>query len=131
MEDKLLILMSFFKENIYLYMVFSLFIYFLGGLDETLVTLFFFNFINLMLNLVSKEKSKISSKVRMYIVIMLGVSLDRILNLDNNYLRNYMLFYYSYNELIEIIHKLNEDKSLKIPNKLKQFLKILENKTNN
>lgn len=125
--EEILESVSFLKDNVFVYLLLSLITYFLGGLDESLLTLFFFNILDILLSFSSKKKARLSSKFRIYVVIMLGVMIDRMLKLETE-IRYYLLIYYSYNEIINILNKVCEDKSIKIPEKLQKLINLLGSK---
>lgn len=125
MVDKLSEILAPLMQNTYVFVISSLFIYILGGFDDTLLTLLFLNIIDMLLNFCSKQKSKFSTKLRMYCYIMIAVIVDRTLNFDIQ-LRQYVILCCSYNEISSVLRKLSEDTNIKIPNKLKKILKGLD-----
>lgn len=118
-------------ENPYIYISFFMIVYFLGGVDETLITLVFLNLTDFVLGLFSNKRKRehvLTTKLKMYLVIALGVAVDRLLGLSDIKLRAYIILLYSYNELESILDFLKEDENLLIPKKLKNALKKLRNK---
>lgn len=126
MVNKLTEILSPLSQNTYIFIMSSLLVYLLGGFDDTLLTLLFLNIIDFLLNFCSIHKTKIMSKIRIYIYIMLAVIIDRTLNFDIQ-LRQYLIICFQYNEISSILTKLSEDTSIKIPNKLKNILKTIDN----
>ena len=126
MVNKLTEILSPLSQNTYIFIISSFLVYLLGGCDDTLLTLFFLNIIDLLMNFCSAKKSKVSTKIRMYVYIMLAVIIDRTIKFDIQ-LRQYVILCCSYNEISGILCKLSEDTSIKIPTKLKKILKTIDN----
>ena len=116
----------FLQDNLILYLVLSLLYYLLGGIDETLVTLFVVHLIYIMLTLVVKKTVDILHIIKIYIVIMLGNVIDISLDFNTTSLRNYLILYYTYNNIIDMINILAEDERLAIPKNLKDVLKKIK-----
>lgn len=125
MVNKLAEILSPLSQNTYIFIISSLLVYLLGGLDDTLLTLIFLNIIDLSLNICSVKKSKISTKIRMYIYITLAVIIDKTLNFEIQ-LRQYVILCCSYNEISSILNKLAEDTNIKIPKQLKKIIKSID-----
>lgn len=125
MVNKLAEILSPLSQNTYIFIISSLLVYLLGGLDDTLLTLIFLNIIDLSLNICSVRKSKISTKIRMYIYITLAVIIDKTLSFDIQ-LRQYVILCCSYNEISSILNKLSEDTNIKIPKQLKKIIKSID-----
>lgn len=138
MEDKFVIklreLILPLMDNIYVYFFVSIILYFLGGLDKSLIILFCLNIVDLILALMSNDRDKKTvffHKIKIYIVIMLGVLLDKLLGIDSNTItraRTYLILCYSYNEIASIINTLGLDVTFYIPKGFKSYTKKLEKK---
>lgn len=121
-------------DNIYVYFFVSIILYFLGGLDKSLIILFCLNVVDLILALMSNDRDKKTvflHKFKIYLVIMLGVLLDKLLGIDNNTItraRTYIILCYSYNEVASIINTLCLDVNFYIPKGLKNYNEGIENK---
>lgn len=116
----------FLQDNLVLYLVLSLLYYLLGGVDEALVTLFVVHFIYILLMLVVRKTMDLLHIIKIYIVIMLGNIIDIALNFDTTSLRNYLILYYTYNNIIDMINILAEDERLSVPKNLKDVLKKIK-----
>lgn len=112
-------------QNPYIFVVSSLFVYLLGGFDDILLSLFVLNILDLILNLCSTKKTKVSTIIRMHIYIILAVLIDRTFNFEVE-LRQYVIMCCSYNEVTNILSKLSEDNNIRIPKKLQQIFKKFE-----
>lgn len=121
-------------DNIYVYFFVSIVLYFLGGLDKSLIILFCLNVVDLILALMNNDRDKKTvffHKLKIYLVIMLGVLLDKLLGIDNNTItraRTYIILCYSYNEVASIINTLCLDVNFYIPKGLKSYTEKLEKK---
>lgn len=113
------------SHNTYVFVISSFMVYLLGGFDDTLLTLLFLNIIDLFMNLCSEHKSKFSTKVRMYVYIMLAVIIDRTLKFDTQ-LRGYVILCCQYNEISSLVTKLSEDSNIRIPTKVKNLIKSVD-----
>lgn len=126
MVNKLTEMLAPLNQNTYIFIISSFFVYLLGGMDDTLLTLMVLNALDLVMNLFSTHKSRISTKIRMYVYIMLSVIIDKLVNFDVQ-LRQYVILCCSYNEISGILTKLAEDSNIKIPTKIKKLLKTVDN----
>lgn len=121
------------RNNIWVYLITAILSWLLGGFDKALLSLFLLNVIDLVVYLLSKggRKGVLASKVKIYLVLVLGVIMDRVFGFDSNEsvrLRNYLIFAYSYNEVVGVLRTLATDDSFYIPNRLKKYIKSLEEK---
>ncbi len=121
-------------DNIYVYFFVSIVLYFLGGLDKSLIILFCLNVVDLILALMNNDRDKKTvffHKFKIYLVIMLGVLLDKLLGIDHNTItraRTYIILCYSYNEVASIINTLCLDVNFYIPKGLKNYTEKIEKK---
>lgn len=120
-------------NNIWVYFITAILSWLLGGFDKALLSLFVLNIIDLLVYLLSKDgrKGVVVSKVKIYLVLILGVVIDRVFGFDSNEsvrLRNYLVFAYSYNEVVSVLRMLAMDDSFYIPNRLRKYIKNLEEK---
>lgn len=119
-------------DNVYIYFVVSVLLYFLGGVDETLIVLFCLNIIDIALGLLSNTKDKkqlFLHKIKIYIVIMLGVMMDKVLGIEGNTItraRTYIILAYSYNEIASIVNTLCMDESFFLPKGFRTYMKKIE-----
>lgn len=104
--------------------------YFLGGFDETIITLMFLNLVDLLLGAFSEKKRKgiVYSKLKMYLMVAVGVMIDKSIGMTDIKLRAYIILLYSYHELESILKFLKEDKNLPVPKKLRAILRNIKNK---
>ncbi|MGL6185547.1 MAG: phage holin family protein [Clostridium chrysemydis] len=122
-------------DNPYVYFSLSIIVYLLGGIDETLIVLFCLNIIDLILGLLSSNRDKkklLSHKIKMYLVIILGVMLDKVLGTENNQItkaRTYIILAYSYNEVVNIVNSLCSDEDFFVPAGLRKYVKKLKDKS--
>lgn len=122
-------------DNPYVYFSVSIFIYLLGGIDETLIVLFCLNIIDLTLGLLSSKVDKkklLSHKFKMYLIIILGAMLDKILGTEHNQVtkaRTYIILAYSYNEIVSIVNSLCSDEEFFIPKGMKRYVEKLKDKS--
>lgn len=120
-----------FMENHLVYFSLSILLYFIGGIDKEILVLFYLNLLNIFFGFYSKENSKIEvllSKLKIYVVIMLGVIIDDILGISNDSMtsiRNYIIIVYTYQEMLCILNYLNKDKTFFIPSGLKNTVNSL------
>ncbi len=123
-------------DNVYIYFFFSILLYFLGGIDESLVVLFSLNIIDIIICLLSKTRSNknlFTHKIKIYLVIMLGVMLDKVLGIDNNTItraRTYIILAYSYNEIASIVNTLCLDETFYLPKGVRSYVEKLKKKEN-
>lgn len=121
-------------DNIYVYIFVSFLLYFLGGFDESIIVLFCLNIIDILLNISSNPcctKGIIISKLKIYLVISVGVMLDRLLGIENNpttKARTYIILAYSYNEIANIINLLCSDEKFFVPKGIRHYMSRLNKK---
>lgn len=121
-------------DNVYIYVLFSLLIYFLGGLDDTLIGLIGLNILDIAVCLLSKERPNerlFINKIKIYILIIVGVTIDKLTGLDSNStmrIRTYIILGFSYNEGVNIINTLCLDESFYIPKGIKKYIDKLYKK---
>lgn len=112
----------FIQDNVLLYFTLSLLYYLLGGIDETLITLSILHIIYIISCFICKNKINFSSLIGVYLIIVIGNILDSILDLTNTSLRAYLILYYTYNVLVDILNMLGKNNKVPIPKKLKDML---------
>lgn len=123
-----------FLDNVYLYFLFSVLLYSLGGVDDSLIGLFGLNIIDIVVCLISKKRSNKNlfiNKVKIYIVIILGVTLDRLMGIDLNTVtrvRTYIILGYSYNEIVSILNTLCLDESFYLPKGIRSYIDKIHKK---
>lgn len=121
--------------NPYIYFALSLLVYLLGGIDETIIVLFCLNIIDLVLGLLSTNRDKkklFSHKLKIYLVIILGVLLDKVLGTENNQItkaRTYIILAYSYNEIVSIINSLCSDEDFFVPTGIRKYVNKIKEKS--
>lgn len=125
---------SLIESNVYLYFAMAILCYSIGGIDEKLGILAIFNFISLMLAITQSistfDKSyilkHIGKSIHLIIMLVIGVLVDKILELDSTKvlsLRNYLILYFSHRELSNI-YIIIKKQGGKFPFLLKQYIKI-------
>lgn len=133
--NKLSTLVSTLMDNPYVFILISIATYLLGGVDETLIVLFSLNVIDFTLSLLSSEKNVkkvFSYKIKMYLVIILGVMLDKILGTEHNQVtkaRTYIILAYSYNEIVNIVNCLCSDEGFFVPPGLRRYVEKIKHKS--
>lgn len=98
--------------------MYHLIYYILGGIDRYIGTLFLLQILHSICLCLDRKGVPIVSMLKVYIVIATSVIADNLLNLDIANMRIYLLLYYSYNEIVDILNILKSDKNLSIPKKL-------------
>lgn len=121
-ETSIRSLQAFAQDNVLLYFSLSLLYYLLGGIDETLITLFILHVIYIISCILCKSKLHASSLISVYLIIIIGNILDSILNLSNTSLRAYLILYYTYNILVDTLNMMGKSNIVPIPKKLKNML---------
>lgn len=115
----------------------AFFFHIMGGKDDILETLIFLNIIDICVLLLSNQNHKlrkIKNKLKIYIVIALGVAIDKFFHLDGNPVtrfRTYLIISYAYNEVLLILNELSSDKNFFIPIAFKTYLSKLKHKHDN
>ncbi|MGL5962620.1 MAG: phage holin family protein [Cetobacterium sp.] len=120
-----------FVNNVWVYAISMIASWLLGGLDKALLSLFVLNAIDLVVYFLSKgnRKGVLVSKFKIYLVLILGVIVDRVFGFDSNEnirLRNYLVFAYSYNEVVNVLQMLALDDNFYIPHRMRKYIKDLE-----
>lgn len=114
------------QDHIILYFTLSVLWYLLGGIDDPLMTLIVLHLIKVISCFICKKDLEVNSIVKIYVVIVLGNILDNIFKLDSTSLRMYLIIYYTYNTMVDILNTLSEDKRFPIPNQLKKVLEKMK-----
>lgn len=77
------------------------------------------------------NKNLFINKVKIYIVIILGVTLDRLMGIDLNTVtrvRTYIILGYSYNEIVSILNTLCLDESFYLPKGIRSYIDKIHKK---
>ena len=114
------------QDHIILYFTLSVLWYLLGGIDDPLMTLIVLHLIKVISCFICKKDLEVNSVVKIYVVIVLGNILDNVFKLDSTSLRMYLIIYYTYNTMVDILNTLSEDKRFPIPNQLKKVLEKMK-----
>ena len=114
------------QDHIILYFTLSVLWYLLGGIDDPLMTLIILHLIKVISCFICKKDLEVNSVVKVYVVIVLGNILDNVFKLDSTSLRMYLIIYYTYNTMVDILNTLSEDKRFPIPNQLKKVLEKMK-----
>lgn len=114
------------QDHIILYFTLSVLWYLLGGIDDPLMTLIVLHLIKVISCFICKKDLEVNSIVKVYVVIVLGNILDNVFKLDSTSLRMYLIIYYTYNTMVDILNTLSEDKRFPIPNQLKKVLEKMK-----
>ena len=114
------------QDHIILYFTLSVLCYLLGGIDDPLMTLIVLHLIKVISCFICKKDLEVNSIVKVYVVIVLGNILDNVFKLDSTSLRMYLIIYYTYNTMVDILNTLSEDKRFPIPNQLKKVLEKMK-----
>lgn len=114
------------QDHIILYFTLSVLWYLLGGIDDPLMTLIVLHLIKVISCFICKKDLEVNSIVKIYVVIVLGNILDNVFKLDSTSLRMYLIIYYTYNTMVDILNTLSEDKRFPIPNQLKKVLEKMK-----
>lgn len=114
------------QDHIILYFTLSVLWYLLGGIDDPLMTLIVLHLIKVISCFICKKDLEVNSVVKVYVVIVLGNILDNVFKLDSTSLRMYLIIYYTYNTMVDILNTLSEDKRFPIPNQLKKVLEKMK-----
>lgn len=114
------------QDHIILYFTLSVLWYLLGGIDDPLMTLIVLHLIKVISCFICKKDLEVNSMVKVYVVIVLGNILDNVFKLDSTSLRMYLIIYYTYNTMVDILNTLSEDKRFPIPNQLKKVLEKMK-----
>lgn len=114
------------QDHIILYFTLSVLWYLLGGVDDPLMTLIVLHLIKVISCFICKKDLEVNSIVKIYVVIVLGNILDNVFKLDSTSLRMYLIIYYTYNTMVDILNTLSEDKRFPIPNQLKKVLEKMK-----
>lgn len=117
---------SLMQDHIILYFTLSVLWYLLGGVDDPLMTLIVLHLIKVISCFICKKDLEVNSIVKVYVVIVLGNILDNVFKLDSTSLRMYLIIYYTYNTMVDILNTLSEDKRFPIPNQLKKVLEKMK-----
>lgn len=117
---------SLMQDHIILYFTLSVLWYLLGGIDDPLMTLIVLHLIKVISCFICKKDLEVNSIVKIYVVIVLGNILDNVFKLDSTSLRMYLIIYYTYNTMVDILNTLSEDKRFPIPNQLKKVLEKMK-----
>lgn len=97
------------QEHMILFFVCSCISYALGGVDEYVGTLFLLQVLHSICLILARKRVPVSNMIKVYLVIATGVASNKVLNLETEDIRTYLLLYYSYNEVIDIVNILKED----------------------
>lgn len=114
------------QENVMIYFLLSVLYYLVGGVDESFMTLVMLHLVLIITCLLCKKSINLDSILRVYITIILGNIVDGIINLGNTSLRIYLIIYYTYNTMVDIVNTLSEDKRFPIPEKLRKILEKMK-----
>lgn len=113
------------EYNVVVYLVFTFIYCLLGGIDDELITLFVVQLVYFLVSITYHKPLELSKLFKIYLVISFGHLLDSLLKMSTS-LRNYLILYYTYNSVIEIINMFSEDKKLKLPKQVKDLVKKLK-----
>lgn len=125
-ESILLQIGNLMQENIIIYFILSVLYYLLGGVDDSLMTLIVLHFVKMVSSIVCKKNLEVNNIIKIYLVVVLGNILDNIFKLDSTSLRTYLIIYYTYNTMVDILNTLSEDKRFPIPNQIKKVLEKIK-----
>lgn len=113
-------------DNVYVFILLSIISYVLGGLDEMLLLMLLLITLDVALNLTMKKDTPLhlfKIKLKIILVIIVGTFVDKIFGTVGDIsIRKYLLVAYSYNEVIDILQILKEDKGFFIPEQLSSML---------
>lgn len=112
------------EYNIVVYLVLTFIYCLLGGVDEELMTLFIIHFIYVIVLVVYQKPLELKYLFKIYVIISFGHLLDLILKLTTS-LRNYLILYYTYNSVVDLINIFSSDKKLRLPKQIKDLVKKL------
>lgn len=132
--NKLAELAPMIMENPYAYLAFSMLMYCLGGFDEILKALFCLSFLDIVVCLISSNKNNkglFKRKLKIYIIIIVGVMLDRLLGLEHSPVtraRTCLILGYAYNEISSIVNTLHMDGDFYLPSAFKGYINKLKEK---
>ena len=114
------------EDNIILYFICSIIYYSLGGIDESILTLFVLQILYILSLLLTKKSPNINNICKVYIIIIIGVICDNALKLSTTKMRTYLIIYYSYNQLVDVINVLSD--TILIPPQLLEIIKKIKRK---
>lgn len=126
MEQILSTFNSFIYDNIIIYFIYSLVWYLVGGIDESIITLIVLQCLYVTACYVSNLKVCYTLIIKVYLIIIVGTMMDRTFNFNSSSLRMYLILYYSYNTLVDIINVLSLDDKFKIPSTLREIIKKIK-----
>ena len=112
------------EYNIVVYLVLTFIYCLLGGVDEELMTLFIIHFIYIIVLVIYQKPLELKHLFKIYVIISFGHLLDLILKLTTS-LRNYLILYYTYNSVVDLINIFSSDKKLRLPKQIKDLVKKL------
>lgn len=120
-EQLISIIQTIIHDSVVVYFIYSLIYYLLGGVDESILTLIMLQGIYIVACYLSKLKVCYTFIIKVYLTIMVGALLDRTFHFDSSSLRMYLILYYTYNTLVDVLNVLSLDK-FKIPKGLKKMI---------